>query len=361
MFPLRREPLAVRSLPEQLPHTHSQTELPAPVISMMGYGPDGFDERTVNDPTGIHVYLKKWSVTWINVEGSHDPTMVQSIGAIFDLHPLAIEDITSTLQRPKVEQYDNYLFIVARMMIPNRPPDTEQLSIFLGKNYVLTFQESTGGDCLDVARERIRRNLGPIRSGGSSYLVYALLDAVIDAYFPVLEAYGDSIEELETEVIEHPSEKLINQIHQTKREILALRRSIWPLQNTLHTLLLDSPAFTEESRIYLRDAYDHLVRVIELIEIYRELGSDLMDVYLSTVSNRTNEVMRVLTVISTIFIPLTFIAGVYGMNFNHAQSPWNMPELDWYWGYPFVMLLMFGVAGSLLWYFVRKGWLGSSK
>ncbi|MCB9436863.1 MAG: magnesium/cobalt transporter CorA [Anaerolineales bacterium] len=359
MFPLRKHALEVQSLPERLPHHNGAAELPPPVISIMGYGPNGFDEQVLSDPTGIHVYLKKWPVTWINVDGSHDHQIVQKIGAIFDLHPLVIEDIGNALQRPKVEQYDNYLFIIARMMMPDSPPDTEQLSIFLGKNYVLTFQENPGGDCLEVARERIRRNLGPIRSGGTSYLAYALLDAVIDVYFPVLDVYGDKIEELETQVLERPSENHITQIHQTKREILALRRSIWPMQGTLHTLLLDSPAFTEESRIYLRDAYDHLMRVIELIEIYRELGSDLMDVYLSTVSNRTNEVMRVLTVISTIFIPLTFIAGVYGMNFNHSKSPLNMPELDWYWGYPFVMLLMFGIAGSLLWYFVRRGWLGT--
>ena len=233
----------------------------------------------------------------------------------------------------------------------------EQFSLFLGPNFVLTFDEQPG-DCFDPVRERVRRKHGRVREAGADYLAYALLDTIVDCYFPLLERYGEQLEDLEETIISQPNHTVVAAIHDIKRDLLSLRRAIWPQRETFNTLLRDkTPLLTDETRLHLRDCYDHTVQLIDLIETYRELGADLMDIYLSSVSNRTNETMRVLTVIATIFIPLTFIAGVYGMNFNAGTSPWNMPELGWYWGYPLVLGLMAMVAAGQLFFFWRKGWL----
>ncbi len=330
------------------------------VMRIVAYDVDKCEVHQIKDPQRIEDYLNRWPVTWVDISGLNNIKSIQHIGDIFGLHPLALEDVVNVHQRAKVEQYDTTFFVVARTIDPDMAPQTQQMSLFFGRNFVLTFQESIDNDSLNVVRERIRRNIGMIRRGGVGYLVYSLLDAVIDTYFPILESYGDRLEELETEIIELSSNDMIRRIHRTKRELLAIRRAIWPLQDAMHSLLLEAPSFTDEARVYLRDAYDHILRIIELIEIYRELGADLMDVYLSTLSNRTNEVMRVLTVIATIFIPLTFIAGLYGMNFDTNASSVNMPELGWALGYPFALLIMSVVAGSMLYYFWRRGWLGSS-
>jgi magnesium transporter len=240
--------------------------------------------------------------------------------------------------------------------------ETEQLSLFLGKNFVLTFQEGMPGDCLEVIRERIRKKGGRIHDAGLDYLAYALLDAVVDAYFPILEQYGERLEEVEDEIGGKPASSTIARIHAIKRNLLTLRRVVWPQRETFNTLLREeTPHISAETRLYFRDCYDHVTQIIDLVETYRELGADLTDIYLSTVSNRTNEIMRVLTVISTIFIPLTFICSIYGMNFNPETSPWNMPELNWYWGYPLALLLMLSVAVGQLLFFRRRGWLGSPK
>jgi magnesium transporter len=331
-----------------------------PVIHVFGFGPTAFAEQDVTDLAVLDQYLETWPVTWVNVDGLGDAEVVHRLGAIFDLHGLALEDATGTHQRPKIEHYDNNLFIVARMLQQNSHLETEQLSIFLGHKFVLTFQE-TPGDCLDHIRDRIRKGLGRVRSQGADYLAYALLDAVVDAYFPPLEAFGEQLELMEDEIILQPTKQSVNRIHSLKRDILTIRRAIWPLREAVNAMVRDiTPLITDDTRVYLRDCYDHTVQIIDFLENYREIASGLMDIYLSSMSNRLNEIMKVLTIISTIFIPLTFVAGVYGMNFNTDKSPLNMPELNWYWGYPFFWLVMISVAGGLLFYFRHLGWILTS-
>lgn len=314
---------------------------PRPVMTVLAYSPQDFLEQDVSDPQQIRDFLDKWPVVWINVEGIGDAGTVTKLGELFGLHRLALEDVLHTHQRPKVEQYGDHLFIVVRMARLGEQLETEQLSLFLGKNFVLTFQEGVPGDCLEVIRERIRKKGGRIRDASLDYLAYALLDAVVDAYFPILEQYGERLEGLEDEIGSKPMPDTIARIHALKRNLLTLRRAIWPQRETLGSLLREeTPRISAETRIYLRDCYDHVTQIIDLVETYRELGADLTDIYLSSVSNRTNEIMRVLTVISTIFIPLTFISSIYGMNFSTTVSAWNMPELNWAWGYPLAILLM---------------------
>jgi magnesium transporter len=325
----------------------------------MAYGPQGFKEEAVQEIASLGSLLGRWPVTWVNVDGLGDADVLREIGRCFHLHRLALEDVVNTHQRPKIEHYGEHLFIVLRMAMISDCLETEQVSLFLGKGFVLTFQAGLPGDCLDPVRERIRKGAGRIREAGSDYLAYALLDGVIDGFFPVLEAYGESLEDLENEILVHPEEELVARIHGVKRDLLTLRRAIWPLRDALSSLLREpDPLVHPETLPYLRDCHDHTVQIIDLVETYRELGSGMMDVYLSSVSNRMNEIMKVLTVISTIFIPLTFIAGIYGMNFNPQISPLNMPELNWFWGYPFSLALMMGIALALLLFFRRKGWLG---
>jgi magnesium transporter len=326
---------------------------PRPAIRVQAYGPDQVQEGKIDDPRDLKSFLGKWPVTWVDVEGLGDETTIRAIGEIFGLHPLALEDVVNVHQRPKVEQYADHHFIVSRMVTLGDRLETEQLSLFLGKDFVLTFQERPG-DCLDPVRERIRRGRGRIRQTGSDYLAYALLDAVVDGYFPVLEQYGDRLEALEDEVVLRPERSAILRMHAIKHDLLNLRRSIWPMREAVNSLFPDTtPLVSAETRIYLRDCYDHAIRIIDLVENYREIASSLNDIYLSSISNRMNEIMKVLTIIATIFIPLSFVAGVYGMNFDY------MPEIHWPWGYPLALLLMSGTACGLLAYFWRKGWIGA--
>jgi magnesium transporter len=335
---------------------------PRPVINVLAYGPQEMVEQEVTDPQQVRDFLAKWPVIWVNVEGLGDAGVIGKLGEIFGLHQLALEDVMNVHQRPKVEQYGDYLFIVARMVRLHEHLETEQLSLFLGKNFLLTFQEGLPGDCLDPVRDRIRKQGGKIRDAGLDHLAYSLLDAVVDSYFPILEEYGERLEALEDEIVVRPGTDTVARVHEIKRNLLTLRRAIWPQRETFSTLLrAETPLITADTRLYLRDCYDHVTQIIDLVETYRELGSDLTDIYLSSIGNRTNEIMRVLTVISTIFIPLTFIAGVYGMNFNTAVSPWNMPELNWYWGYPLSLVLMLAITMGQLMFFRRRGWLGSSR
>jgi magnesium transporter len=336
-------------------------EAPRPTMAVLSYGPGELEECPSAQPADLAALLGRRAVTWVDVDGLGDAGLVRDLGECFGLHRLALADVVHTHQRAKVERYEQHLFIVLRMLKPGERLDTEQLSIFLGRDFVLTFQEGIPGDCLEPVRERIRRGVGRIRGAGPDYLTYALLDAVIDGYFPLLEAHGERLEALEDEVIHRPDGDCIARIHDIKRDLLTLRRAVWPLRDALGVLLRETPdVIAPETRPYLRDCYDHCVQIIDLVETYRELGSGLMDVYLSSLSNRMNEVMKVLTIIATIFIPLSFIAGVYGMNFSPQASPLNMPELDWYWGYPFALALMGVVALGLLCYFWRKGWLGGN-
>lgn len=356
-----------RTSPGAVPGTLiADPHAPQPIIRVMAYGPHEMLEEELQNVQDVHevqrvrTFVDQWPVTWVNVEGLGNVEVIEQLGRIFGLHQLALEDVINVHQRPKIEEYPDYLFNVAQTVRPvgsGEPLVMEQFSLFLGPSFVLTFDEQPG-DCFDPVRERVRRKHGRVREAGGDYLAYALLDTIVDCYFPLLERYGEQLEDLEETIISQPNHTVVAAIHDIKRDLLSLRRAIWPQRETFNTLLRDkTPLLTDETRLHLRDCYDHTVQLIDLIETYRELGADLMDIYLSSVSNRTNETMRVLTVIATIFIPLTFIAGVYGMNFNVGTSPWNMPELGWYWGYPLVLGLMAMVAAGQLFFFWHKGWL----
>lgn len=336
----------------------SDPDAPRPRIHVFSFGPEELCEYEVEDVSQLAEIRGKQPVTWINVDGLGDAETIKALGKLFDLHPLALEDVVNVHQRAKVEEYDEVVFIVARMAAYNDELNTEQISLFLARNFVLTFQERPG-DCLTPVRDRLRRGQGRIRRGGADYLAYSLLDAVIDANFPVLERLGNRLEELDEAVTERARPEVIAAIHRLRSDLLLLRKSAWPHREALSVLIRDAmPFFTEETRVYLRDCYDHTVQIIDVVESYRETCSDLRDFYLSTVSSRANEIMKVLTIIATIFIPLSFIAGVYGMNFDTERSAWNMPELHWRYGYLFAMGIMAAVAGALLAFFWRRGWLG---
>ena len=296
-------------------------------------------------------------MTWVNVDGLGDLETLTRIQEIFGLHRLALEDVVNVHQRPKAELYEDHLFVVARMPRPGAGLETEQFSLFLGKGYVLTFQEAPG-DCLEAVRERIRNERPRIRAGGPDYLAYAIIDAVIDSYFPLLEGIGDQLEALEEEVLARPHSSQVPILHGIKRDLMNLRRIVWPLREVLAGFVREeSPLITEATKIYLRDCYDHTIQIMDLLESYRDVATGLMDLYLSSISNRMNEVMKVLTIIATIFIPLGFIAGLYGMNFNPEISRWNMPELNWALGYPFALGVMGTIALVMLVFFGKKGWL----
>jgi magnesium transporter len=328
------------------------------VIRVLAYGAEGFIEQDAKRPERVGEILHEWPVTWVNVDGLGDVETIRKLGEIFGLHRLSLEDVVNVHQRAKVEQYEEYVFVVARMPAQGENMETEQFSLVLGEGFVLTFQERVG-DSFDLVRDRIRKNLGLIRKRPQDYLAYTLLDAVVDSYFPVLERYGERLESIEQEVVAEPDKATITRIYQIKRDMMALRRAVWPLRDAINGLIRDARQLvSDETRIYLRDCYDHTVQIIDMLETYRETASGLLDFYLSSLSNRMNEVMKVLTIIATIFIPLSFIAALYGMNFSSDTSPWNMPELRWYWGYPFALGLMAAVALGLLYFFRRKGWFG---
>ncbi|MBC7880276.1 MAG: magnesium/cobalt transporter CorA [Anaerolineae bacterium] len=319
----------------------------------------------IEKPEDCIPYLDMASVSWVDVRGLGSEDILRRIGQVFHLHPLALEDVVNVPQRPKVEEYAEQIVLITRMVIANQDSEgftSEQVSFVLGKNYLLTIQEEPKRDCFERVRERICQNKGSIRKHGPDYLAYALIDAIIDGFFPVLERYGELIEELEDEVVDKPTRQTLEKIHNVRRELLSLRRAIWPQRDAINTLIRDgSDMISPDVLIYLRDCYDHSVQILDMVETYRELASSLMDIYLSSVSNRMNEIMKVLTIISTIFIPLTFIVGVYGMNFNTEKSPYSMPELNWYWGYPLCWLIMLTIALSLLFYFWKRGWFENTQ
>ncbi|HMO15612.1 MAG TPA: magnesium/cobalt transporter CorA [Pirellulaceae bacterium] len=306
---------------------------------------------------------------WINVDGLGNADVLKKIADRFELHPLAMEDVVNVHQRPKFEDYARHLFLILRMpklSASEAAEDfgrvkTEQVSLCMGKNFVITFQEMAG-DVFEPVRQRLKNDSSRLRAQGPDYLAYALIDSVIDAYFPVLESYGELVEKLEIEVVNEPTPEHMIQIHAVKRDLLTIRRAIWPMRDMLSAMLRDDNAIIQETtKVFLRDCHDHTIQLLDIVETYREITSGLVDVHLSSVSNRMNEVMKILTVIATIFIPLTFIAGVYGMNFDPEVSVWNMPELKWRYGYLAVMLAMAAIAiGLLIWFYV-KGWLGKAK
>jgi magnesium transporter len=294
------------------------------------------------------------TVTWVNVDGLHDIEVMEKIGKHFGLHPLVLEDILNTDQRPKIEDFDDYIFVVLKMLYFDEDQEevrAEQISIILGSNFVLSFQERVG-DIFNPLRERIRSGKGRVRKMGSDYLAYALLDSIVDHYFVVLEKLGEKIEDMEEELVSNPTPETLQTIHNLKREMIFLRKSVWPLREVVSSLERgESSLIKESTKIFLRDVYDHTIQVIDTVETFRDLLSGMLDIYLSSISNRMNEVMKVLTIFAAIFIPLTFIAGLYGMNFRF------MPELEWHWGYPAVVVVMFAVGIFMLFYFRRKKWL----
>lgn len=324
-------------------------------ITAIEYGETEFREKALGSVEACFPYKDKRTVTWINLDGVHDPAALEKLGDCFGLHRLVMEDILSIDQRPKLEDYGDYLYVVLRMITAgdeSKEIVSEQVSLVLGRNFLLSFQEGIEGDVFNLIRERLRTGAGRLRKEGADYLAYSLLDAVVDNYFVVIERLGEKIELLETELVETPSQETLQRLYGLKREMIFLHKSFWPLREAAASLSRrESELIRQSTAPYLRDVYDHVIQVIDTLEIYREMLGGMLDVYLSGVSNRLNAVMKVLTVIATIFMPLTFIAGVYGMNFRH------MPELEWRYGYPFALLAMLGVAGAMYLYFRKKTWL----
>lgn len=325
---------------------------PKPTIRLTVYSREDHSERPLEDIKQAFPFPPPPTVTWLDIVG-HDPQVLEALGENLGLHPLVLEDIATPGQRPKLEDYGEHLFLVLHMLRNKRGGEVvdEQVALILGPSWLVSVQEREG-DVFDPARERIRSGKGRIRKLGADYLLYALLDMVVDGYFLILEALGDPIEQLEEEVLAAPGPQTAQRIHHLKRRLLFVRKSVWPLREAVEGLTRsESPLVGSEVRLFLRDVYDHTIQVLDMVETLRDMGAGLLDVYLTSTSNRLNEVMKVLTVIATIFMPLTFIAGIYGMNFQY------MPELSWPWGYFGVLGLMALVALAMLIYFRRKRWL----
>ncbi|HJX73914.1 MAG TPA: magnesium/cobalt transporter CorA [Candidatus Deferrimicrobiaceae bacterium] len=343
--------------PGTLPGTlvaHVEAGAEPPQIHMFSYGPDRCEERVLRPEEIPSLVVPENGVLWLDIWGLSDPGVVKAVGDRFGFHPLALEDVLNIPQRPKVDRYENHLLVILREV--SYPVETEQVSLFLSDRLVVTFQERPG-DPFDPIRDRLRKGSGRIRSLGADYLLYSLCDAVVDSIFPTLEKLGEEVETLEETVIGTPTRETLREIRGVKKQLLEIRRAIWPARDAMSELLReDSPLIRPETRVFLRDCYDHTIQVMDMVETYREMAASLVDEYISSVSNRMNEIMKVLTIMATIFIPLTFIAGVYGMNFDREASPFNMPELGWRYGYPFILLVMAATAGGLVWYFRKKKW-----
>ena len=359
-----------------------------PQMQLLAYRPDDFLETSQVDLNELPQMRAQWPVVWLHVTGVGHAETIRRLGRQFDLHPLAMEDVIHSHQRPKVEAYSDHLFIVARMLsTPGAKPmelsrtestddhaspnsldvavaagyEDTQLSIFVGKGFVLSFQDADG-HVAETVRQRIRESRGRIRSYGADYLAYALLDATVDHYFPLVETYSDQVELIEDKISSMNSTQIMHDLHELRGELMGLRRSIRPLRDALLMLMPDpNEIFTPETQVYLRDCYDHVAQLLDITDTLRELCSDARDYYLSVVSNRMNEIMKVLTVIATIFMPLSFIAGLYGMNFNPAASAWNMPELNWRFGYPMALGIMMGITLTMLYFFRKRGWIGNAR
>lgn len=336
-----------------------------PTIQIIEYDRDHLSEREVPDIAELAERFDSRKVTWINIDGLGDVEALRYLGERFNLHPLALEDVLNTGQRPKVEQTPDYVFVVAQMVYQDQSRTIcgEQISLFLGRNFLITVQEEGEYDVFDPVRERIRSGRGTIRKAKADYLAYALLDSIIDHYYPVLEQLGTDIEELEDALLEKPTREMVHTLHEYKRSLTQMRRFVWPLRDVVNALLHDSSGYiTPPTRIFLRDCYDHTVQLMDLVESLKELTAGLMELYHSSVGLRTNEVMRVLTVITSIFIPLTFIVGIYGMNFapesaTGAKLPFNMPELYQPYGYLGLMAFMLFIAVGQLILFRKMKWL----
>ncbi len=323
-------------------------------IHLMDYDSEAIHEKELEDIEKAFPFKELPTMTWVNINGLHNVSVIEKLGKYFSIHPLILEDVLSVNQRPKMEESENILFVVLKMLRFNddtNKVDAEQVSLIMGPNFLFTFQEKPG-DVFEPVRERLRQHKGRIRTQGTDYLAYALTDAIVDNYFLVLEKMGDRIEELEERLVQNPTDDILKTLHSLKREMIYLRKSVWPLREVLSGLeRSESPLIQKSTDVYLRDVYDHTIQIIDTIVSYRDIISGMLDTYLSSISNKMNEVMKVLTIIATIFIPLTFIAGIYGMNFEY------MPELGWKWSYPLVLLAMLGVGGIMIAYFRKKKWL----
>lgn len=326
-------------------------------IGLVDYTPHSFSEHLIENPSDCAPWLEKDSITWIHVQGQVDPDTLRELGTLFGLHPLALEDVINTGQRPKADSYDDQLFVT--MNLPTLDIDgelcVEQVSLFLADRLLISFHHGISHPFLPVI-SRLRKHSGRIRERGVDYLLYALLDVIIDKGFPMLETMGEVIEDLEEELLDSPNKRTLARIHQVRRDLLLLRRNLWPQREVMSNLSREGhEQIQHATHPYMRDCYDHTIQILDLIESYREMAASMLDVYLTSLSHKLNEVMKVLTVIATIFIPLTFIVGVYGMNFS-GDSPWAMPELEWDYGYPILWLIMLGIAGGMIYAFKRRGW-----
>jgi len=365
------------------PGTLVRDPMAAPTkISVIAYKKGELVETTWKNEKEVKKLQQEYPVLWINVVGLGDIEALKQLGQAFGMHPLALEDVVNTHQRPKLEEYKQDVFWVARLphylrakpsagkgdeeheeLLSSQMPDSgvdirfSQISVYFGDGFVLSFNEEPN-EVYESIRDRLRNAGGRIRGGGADYLTYALMDAVVDQYYPALDSLSEKIEILEEIVVSKPSKSTVREIYNTKRRLMLLRRNVWPLREVFGKLLTQNLGrFNNETKIYLRDVSDHVYGVLNLLEYYRELGTGLLEVYLSSNGNRMNEIMKVLTMIATVFLPLSFIAGVYGMNFKGEKSPFNMPELDWYFGYPFAIGLMLLVSAAFFVFFKKKGWL----
>lgn len=329
------------------------SQSPQPVVRVIEYAPNKFKDDLVTEPAMLKKLRASGGKLWVDVQGLGSEPVLQGIADAFGIHPLAIADVVNVPQRPKVEPYAEHLFVVTRMIVAEGPGrvNTEQISMVVGADYVITFQEKPSA-VLEPVRARLRQAQGTIRTAGPDYLAYAIWDAIVDLYYPILESFGEHLDRLEEDAVSRPVPASLREIHETKHELLEIRRAVWPQRDAINTLIRDqSPFISAETKIYFRDVYDHCTQLVDVLETYREIGWGLMDVYLSAASNRQNEIMKVLTLVSTIFIPLTFLVGVYGMNFAY------MPELQWWWAYPALWAIMAGIAAVMLVWFVYRGWI----
>lgn len=321
-------------------------------ISAIFYNPNEFLEKEFSKPEDSYILKGKKGVLWINIDGLQEIEIIEKIGNIFNIHPLVLEDIVNTGQRPKIEDYDNFSFIVLKMIYENKNElMAEQISIILGENFILSFQEKEG-DVFNNVRARIKNGKGRIRNMGADYLAYSLIDSIVDNYFLILEKLGEKIEYLEEELVSNPTKNILQDIHKLKSELLFLRKSIWPLREVIGYMYRgETPLISKNILVYFRDIYDHTIQIIDTLETFRDMVAAMIDIYLSSISNKMNEIMKMLTIIATIFIPLTYIAGIYGMNFKY------MPELEWRWGYYAILAIMALIGIIMLGYFRKRKWL----
>ncbi|MDW8318810.1 MAG: magnesium/cobalt transporter CorA [Anaerolineae bacterium] len=354
MSPIRKRSEKAGAPPGTLAYLGDAPTTQPITVTLFQYDERELSERTLADPAEAFPLPEEPTVSWLNLDGVHRVELIEQIGRALSLHPLLLEDLVNTQQRPKMEDYGAYLFIVARMLDydpERRHIHSEQVALVLGREYLVSFEEDPG-DVFNPVRARLRSGAPRLRKGGPDYLAYALLDAVVDGYFHILEQVGEVIADLEEELVSHPTQETLQGIYRLKREMIALRRAVWPLRDVINSLLhSESELIQSSTKVYLRDVYDHTIQIVDAVESIRDLLAGMLDIYLSGTSNRLNEIMKVLTIFSTLFIPLTFLAGVYGMNFEY------FPELKWWFGYPMFWGISLTIALTMLAFFRRRGWM----